>query len=138
MLRHAGIMAIGNLARPCPPKDCTENLKTLDGLANHDSVAVQIATCVALRKQLTMPSSNTLQIVERTCTSLLENFLDKNDPSIVLEAARAIHDAPVNSAMPALAELIDSIELHHDSDPCLLYTSPSPRDRTRSRMPSSA
>ena len=117
MLRHAGIMAIGNLARPCPPKDCTENLKTLDGLANHDSVAVQIATCVALRKQLTMPSSNTLQIVERTCTSLLENFLDKNDPSIVLEAARAIHDAPVNSAMPALAELIDSIELHHDSDP---------------------
>ena len=25
-----------------------------------------------------------------------------------------------------------------DSDRCLLYTSPSPRDRTRSRMPSSA
>ena len=25
-----------------------------------------------------------------------------------------------------------------DSDTCLLYTSPSPRDRTRSRMPSSA
>ena len=24
------------------------------------------------------------------------------------------------------------------SNPCLLYTSPSPRDRTRSRMPSSA
>ena len=24
------------------------------------------------------------------------------------------------------------------ADPCLLYTSPSPRDRTRSRMPSSA
>ena len=24
------------------------------------------------------------------------------------------------------------------SEPCLLYTSPSPRDRTRSRMPSSA
>ena len=25
-----------------------------------------------------------------------------------------------------------------DYEPCLLYTSPSPRDRTRSRMPSSA
>ena len=25
-----------------------------------------------------------------------------------------------------------------DGEPCLLYTSPSPRDRTRSRMPSSA
>ena len=27
---------------------------------------------------------------------------------------------------------------NQDANPCLLYTSPSPRDRTRSRMPSSA
>ena len=27
---------------------------------------------------------------------------------------------------------------HVEYKPCLLYTSPSPRDRTRSRMPSSA
>ena len=27
---------------------------------------------------------------------------------------------------------------HYDITTCLLYTSPSPRDRTRSRMPSSA
>ena len=32
----------------------------------------------------------------------------------------------------------DGSEDDHDSTPCLLYTSPSPRDRTRSRMPSSA
>ena len=38
-----------------------------------------------------------------------------------------------------LAELkaIDN-ELLPQPTPCLLYTSPSPRDRTRSRMPSSA
>ena len=33
------------------------------------------------------------------------------------------------------------VEFEHTRDPdvaCLLYTSPSPRDRTRSRMPSSA
>ena len=29
-------------------------------------------------------------------------------------------------------------KLKSGSNPCLLYTSPSPRDRTRSRMPSSA
>ena len=29
-------------------------------------------------------------------------------------------------------------EVSEKYDPCLLYTSPSPRDRTRSRMPSSA
>ena len=28
--------------------------------------------------------------------------------------------------------------LNNNNIPCLLYTSPSPRDRTRSRMPSSA
>ena len=36
----------------------------------------------------------------------------------------------------------NELEILHGIDlqvyPCLLYTSPSPRDRTRSRMPSSA
>ena len=31
-----------------------------------------------------------------------------------------------------------SITIHEHPNACLLYTSPSPRDRTRSRMPSSA
>ena len=35
-------------------------------------------------------------------------------------------------------ELLDGFELSEGSFFCLLYTSPSPRDRTRSRMPSSA
>ena len=41
-------------------------------------------------------------------------------------------------------ESVEIVELHHPdkvdapSGTCLLYTSPSPRDRTRSRMPSSA
>ena len=35
----------------------------------------------------------------------------------------------------SLAALREKLGMNH---PCLLYTSPSPRDRTRSRMPSSA
>ena len=35
-------------------------------------------------------------------------------------------------------ELVDEFSFTFDVDTCLLYTSPSPRDRTRSRMPSSA
>ena len=31
-----------------------------------------------------------------------------------------------------------TIDRDNDKNTCLLYTSPSPRDRTRSRMPSSA
>ena len=32
----------------------------------------------------------------------------------------------------------DEGKIHGGANTCLLYTSPSPRDRTRSRMPSSA
>ena len=35
-------------------------------------------------------------------------------------------------------EFSDMIKKCKGNKPCLLYTSPSPRDRTRSRMPSSA
>ena len=42
-------------------------------------------------------------------------------------------DKTVSSYEEALAGLDDNMTII-----CLLYTSPSPRDRTRSRMPSSA
>ena len=41
---------------------------------------------------------------------------------------------PINCAQ----EKFDTIILTQDWHPCLLYTSPSPRDRNVSRMPSSA
>ena len=45
----------------------------------------------------------------------------------------------VNASMATLEEIRDKLQEFKDStDNCLLYTSPSPRDRTRSRMPSSA
>ena len=34
--------------------------------------------------------------------------------------------------------LVDDMPIALENNSCLLYTSPSPRDRTRSRMPSSA
>ena len=36
------------------------------------------------------------------------------------------------------ADIVHFAGISGDYNPCLLYTSPSPRDRTRSRMPSSA
>ena len=52
----------------------------------------------------------------------------------------------VISFLPSATELIYELGAqeklfgvtHECNYPCLLYTSPSPRDRTRSRMPSSA
>ena len=35
-------------------------------------------------------------------------------------------------------EILDEVEMSEEEGPCLLYTSPSPRDQRGSRMPSSA
>ena len=58
---------------------------------------------------------------------------------------RAPSDGPVSIAQLQVGLLASARELQQDlrdlagqADTCLLYTSPSPRDRTRSRMPSSA
>ena len=45
---------------------------------------------------------------------------------------------PTDPAHFIAAGLEDSMKTHWLDIRCLLYTSPSPRDRTRSRMPSSA
>ena len=55
---------------------------------------------------------------------------DEDNPlSILISSFYDIHKLGVTSTIPEVVELYW---------PCLLYTSPSPRDRTRSRMPSSA
>ena len=43
-----------------------------------------------------------------------------------------------SSSAATLPVTMERVEEHLGVDSCLLYTSPSPRDRTRSRMPSSA
>eukprot|EP00657_Telonema_sp_P-1_P010480 TRINITY_DN4927_c0_g1_i1.p1 TRINITY_DN4927_c0_g1~~TRINITY_DN4927_c0_g1_i1.p1 ORF type:complete len:101 (-),score=26.78 TRINITY_DN4927_c0_g1_i1:41-343(-) len=70
----------------------------------------------------------------------------KEDPDF--EAVSRLHAAgtyPVVKSDPATPAALSFTPdescfflLDEDDWPCLLYTSPSPRDRTRSRMPSSA
>jgi quinoprotein glucose dehydrogenase len=81
MLQHAGIMAL-------------TGIDDRDGLlraANDASAAVRMASLVAMRK-LKRPE--------------VARFLTDADPRIVLEAARAIYDAPVEAALPALRDLL--------------------------------
>ena len=52
------------------------------------------------------------------------------------EAPAADATAAASEAVEAATEATDAAA--EATDACLLYTSPSPRDRTRSRMPSSA
>ena len=48
------------------------------------------------------------------------------------------HISIISFLKPGLVKVIDTTSGNETYYVCLLYTSPSPRDRTRSRMPSSA
>ena len=62
---------------------------------------------------------------------------DKTDKTVVVRVERRLTD-------PVMKKTVRKSKKYHVHDAenqfktCLLYTSPSPRDRTRSRMPSSA
>ena len=59
---------------------------------------------------------------------------------VIIDALDSVHYTARDAILKVLenAELVFFFVLAHSSNSCLLYTSPSPRDRTRSRMPSSA
>lgn len=82
-LRHAGVMALVWM----------RDTNAIFSAASDGSPAVRMAALLAMRR-LEMPE--------------IAQFLRDADPLLVLEAARAINDVPVTSALPGLAELIDN------------------------------
>ncbi|MEO7297882.1 MAG: HEAT repeat domain-containing protein [Verrucomicrobiota bacterium] len=82
-LRHAGVFALGECA----------SLSQLIAAAKDESTAVRMATLLAMRRQ-SRPQ--------------IAGFLKDRDDLLVVEAARAINDLPINEAMPDLAALISS------------------------------
>ncbi len=80
ILRHGCVMALTAIATP----------QQLVAKATDPSVAVRAGAVVALRR-LKSPE--------------IARFLEDGDSGIVLEAARAINDVPIEGAVPALAKL---------------------------------
>ena len=81
MLQHAGIMALTGI----------EDMDGLLAAGKDSSAAVRMAALVSLRK-LKRPE--------------VSRFLTDADPRLVVEAARAIYDVPLEPAMPALRDLL--------------------------------
>ena len=81
-LRHAGVMALARI----------NDLAQIVSLGRDESSAVRLAALLALRR-LERPE--------------IETFLADADPRLVLEAARAINDASIQSGLPALARLLE-------------------------------
>jgi quinoprotein glucose dehydrogenase len=85
-LRHAGMMALVGCAKP----------DQLAKLAKDSSSGIRMAALLALRR---------LQRAE------VAAFLSDADPTIALEAARAINDLPITAALPDLAKFGDPAAL---------------------------
>jgi quinoprotein glucose dehydrogenase len=77
-LRHAIVMGFAGAL----------DARSLAELIEHPSAAVRLVDCLAMR---------------RCRDSQIARFLADSDPLIVLEAARAIHDLPMENLLPALA-----------------------------------
>ena len=68
---------------------------------------------------------------------LYEDLLEKVYNSIPLQAIHSVSVGPLRFPKKMFKDIFN-LYPHEPLFTCLLYTSPSPRDRTRSRMPSSA
>ena len=68
------------------------------------------------------------------------DILSTGSEAAVIESVKAAGEikAAIGGEVLAVNAALEDKPEAVNIDPCLLYTSPSPRDRTRSRMPSSA
>ena len=88
--------------------------------------------------QLTIDEVNTLPVIEEIQDSISLPLGE----SLSLQVVASDADRPADTLSYALLGAPAGAEITDDGlitwNPCLLYTSPSPRDRQKSRMPSSA
>jgi quinoprotein glucose dehydrogenase len=82
-LRHAGSMGLL----------CAATEEQLGALKSHESASVRLAAVIALR---------------RLASPYLADFLSDREPRVIDEAIRAIHEAPVPAARPAMNALLDA------------------------------
>ena len=114
--------------------DGANRAELLPALADVDAVLIRSATkmdaeAIAAAKQL--------KVIARAGVGL-----DNVDVKAATQAGVMVVNAPTSNitsaAELAVGLLLASARNIAPANSCLLYTSPSPRDRTRSRMPSSA
>ena len=68
----------------------------------------------------------------------LQEGTEEITAAVIPETSQQTATAPQSAVAPTMSNTTVGSNPNVDLRTCLLYTSPSPRDRTRSRMPSSA
>ena len=75
-------------------------------------------------------------VPEAICKNLISTYENSNPEFVNNEGRPKFHHLSLDPEMSKF--LLENLRQCLSDYACLLYTSPSPRDRTRSRMPSSA
>jgi isopentenyl phosphate kinase len=96
-------------------------------LKGHDAYIIKLGGSVITKKDKKYETD-----VETLCR--IASYLSISKPSVIVHGGGSFGHYIVNEILQR-KERLETVDLPHI---CLLYTSPSPRDRTRSRMPSSA
>ena len=82
---------------------------------------------------------NSLCVVTGVITGVLETYEKSARDETLEEELKDLENSRNGKTLEEVADIEAEIQVKLDEIyACLLYTSPSPRDRTRSRMPSSA
>ena len=110
--------------------DAEQMSREIPDFAPGDTLVVQVKVKEGNRERL--------QAFEGVCIGKRNRGLNS-----AFTVRKISHGVGVERTFQTYSPLVDSINVKRRGDVrqaklCLLYTSPSPRDRTRSRMPSSA
>jgi quinoprotein glucose dehydrogenase len=115
-VRHVAAIAIGKIGRPPAIAPILEMLREnddKDSVVRHSAVMAlagsgdPIAILAAAADGSPAVRMGALLALRRLETPQLAKFLHDPDPRLVLEAARAIHDLPIEAAVPELAQLVN-------------------------------
>ena len=108
----------------------------LDALEEAETALTRARNTVTGRVQLALFQSAAMALLPRALTILRERHPELRLEVLQYEPETALHETWVRDVDVVVAEQYPGHAAPHW--PCLLYTSPSPRDRQKSRMPSSA
>ena len=106
--------------------------------ANEENINVKKTLAGVISRSLAMKDPENF-IIEKVFKNISQS--DDVYPYVMQDIQRRMRVMLQNESQqltPYLEALWVNYQYKHEYNPCLLYTSPSPRDRQKSRMPSSA
>eukprot|EP00657_Telonema_sp_P-1_P002294 TRINITY_DN15387_c0_g1_i1.p1 TRINITY_DN15387_c0_g1~~TRINITY_DN15387_c0_g1_i1.p1 ORF type:complete len:118 (+),score=55.08 TRINITY_DN15387_c0_g1_i1:63-416(+) len=114
-------------------RDSTSSCAPAPAKSSTDNDVAQLRKEIQGLCQATNPMGKCIEYIQEDLENMEKEYrMWKSDSQAYSFKLDAQSNNTESSLVPLQQELADEIEN------CLLYTSPSPRDRTRSRMPSSA